>query len=72
MPAKLVALLLIAFGALGLMYGGFRFAYPDRVVDVGPVHVSVQKHKTVYVPPLLGGLALAGGIVVLATSRKAA
>ena len=72
MAVKFVGIVVIVLGALALSYGGFRFAYPDNVANVGPVHVSVQKHATVFVPPLLGVLAIGAGIAVLvANPRKA-
>jgi hypothetical protein len=66
---KIAAILLIVLGALGLVVGGFRVAYPDKVIDAGPVEVSVTKHKTVLVPPILGGLALAAGVALLVAKR---
>jgi xanthosine utilization system XapX-like protein len=66
---KIAAILLIIIGVLGLVVGGFRVAYPDKVIDAGPVEVSVTKHKTVLVPPILGGVALAAGVVLLMAKR---
>jgi hypothetical protein len=66
---KLAAIVLIVLGVLGLVVGGFRVAYPDKVIDAGPVEVSVTKHETVLVPPILGGLALAVGVALLVAKR---
>ncbi len=67
---KIAAILLIALGVLGLLVGGFRVAYPDKVVDAGPIEVSVTKHKTVLVPPILGGVALAAGVALLLAGKR--
>jgi hypothetical protein len=70
MSARIFGILIIVLGALALAYGGFRYAYRDNVANVGPVHVNVQKHETVFIPPLLGALAIAGGIALLATKER--
>lgn len=69
---KILGVLLIALGVIGIVYGGFRVAYPDEVIDAGPLQVSVTKHKDVPIPPIIGALAVAGGVVVLVVSRKRA
>jgi hypothetical protein len=67
---KILAIILIVLGALGLAYGGFGVVYPHKVVDAGPVQISVDKKKEVTVPPLLGVVALASGVVILIVDRK--
>jgi len=67
---KITAIVLIVLGAAGLAYGGFKVAYPSKVIDAGPLQVSVTKERSVPIPPVLGGLALAGGIVVLVVSAR--
>jgi hypothetical protein len=67
---KILGVLLIVLGVIGIAYGGVRYAYPDKIVDAGPVHISVTKHDTVPIPPILGGLALVGGIAVIAMDRR--
>ena len=67
---RIAAIILIVLGVLGLLVGGFRIAYPDKVIDAGPVEVSVTKHKTVPLPPLLGGLALAAGVALLVAGKR--
>lgn len=67
---KILAIILIVLGALGLAYGGVTFIYPDKVVDIGPLEISVDKKKSIPLPPILGALALAGGVVMLVVDRK--
>ena len=64
------AIVLIVLGVLGLLVGGFRVAYPDKVIDAGPIDVSVTKHKEVPVPPILGAVALALGIGLLVAGKN--
>lgn len=61
-----VGILLIVLGGLALAYQGFNYTHRERVMDVGPMHVTREDHDRVSIPPILGGLALVGGIVLLA------
>ncbi|MDP2317038.1 MAG: DUF3185 domain-containing protein [Pseudomonadota bacterium] len=65
-------MILIVLGILGLVYGGFSFVYPDKVVDAGPLQISVDKKKSLPIPPLLGIVAVVGGVGLLAFDRKKA
>jgi hypothetical protein len=67
---RIAAIILIVLGVLGLLVGGFRIAYPDKVIDAGPLDVSVTKHKDVPIPPILGAVALVAGIGLLAAGKR--
>jgi uncharacterized membrane protein len=64
-PISLAGILLVVLGALVLAYQGFNYTHRERVIDVGPMHVTREDHDRVSIPPILGGLALVGGIVLL-------
>ncbi len=66
----IVGLILIAIGIIALAYGGFTYTKREKVVDVGPIEVSADKQKSVPFPPILGGLCLAGGIVLVLVGSK--
>ena len=66
---KLLAVVLIVLGIVGILYGGIRVVYPEKVVDIGPIQITADKHKTLPIPPILGAIALAAGVVVLVTNR---
>jgi uncharacterized membrane protein len=71
MSAKtLFGIILVVLGILALAYQGFSYTLPKKEVDVGPLHVTKEERHTVPLPPLLGGLALIGGIVVLVMDRR--
>lgn len=69
MPIKFVGAILIVLGALALTYGGFRYAYPDDV-EIGPISVDVTRHATLFVPPVVGILAIAGGVGLIMVRGK--
>jgi UDP-N-acetylmuramyl pentapeptide phosphotransferase/UDP-N-acetylglucosamine-1-phosphate transferase len=63
--SRWVGLILIVLGVLGLVYGGITYTRKRHAVDLGPLQVNVDEKESVPVPPLLGGLAIAAGVVVL-------
>jgi len=70
-PAMLIGIALIVLGVIALAYQGITYTTREKVVDLGPLKITAQKEKTIPLPPILGGLALAGGIVlVVVASRK--
>jgi len=69
-PISWLGILLIILGALVLAYQGINYTRQKRVIDVGSVHVTKESHETIPLPPILGGLALAGGVVLLLMGAK--
>lgn len=69
-PISWVGILLIVLGGLALAYQGFNYTRHEQVMDVGPMHVTREDHERVSIPPILGGLALVGGIALLVFGNK--
>ena len=69
-PVSLVGIVLVVLGALALAYQGFDYTRRDHVLDVGPMHVTAETQKRVPISPILGGLALVGGIALLVVGSK--
>ena len=69
-PATLVAIVLIVLGVLALAYQGITYTTREKIVDLGPLKASVDKQKTIPLPPILGAVALAGGVVLLVVGNK--
>jgi UDP-N-acetylmuramyl pentapeptide phosphotransferase/UDP-N-acetylglucosamine-1-phosphate transferase len=63
--SRWVGLILIVLGVLGLVYGGITYTRNRQAVDIGPLEVNVEEKESIPIPPLLGGLAIAAGVVVL-------
>lgn len=69
-PSKLIGIVLIACGALGLVYGGFSYTKETTGLKIGPMELKVQEKKTVNVPMLLSGGAIVLGAFLLVFGRK--
>ena len=63
--ATLLGIILIILGALALAYQGITYTTREKVVDLGPLKITADKEKSIPLPPILGALALAGGIVLV-------
>ena len=69
-PVKLIAVLLIVGGALGLAYGGFSYTRNTHEVKVGPIDLALQEKKTIDVPVWAGIAAIVvGGALLLMGNR---
>jgi len=66
----LLGVALVVLGVMALAYQGFSYTVPKKAVDMGPIHVTKDEKHTVPLPPILGALALIGGIAVLAVDRR--
>jgi uncharacterized membrane protein len=69
-PVTLLGIVLVVLGALALAYQGFNYTRQEKVLDVGPIHATAERHERVSIPPLLGGLALVGGVALLVLGAK--
>ena len=70
---KLLGIVLIVLGLVGLAYGGFHWTKKEKVIDLGPVEVTHNETKSMPLSPIAGGLCLVAGVVlVVAGSRGGA
>ena len=71
-PKIIVAILLIVLGIVAFAYQGITYTTREKVVDLGPIHLTAEKTRTFPLPPIVGAVALVGGIVLLVLDRKKA
>jgi drug/metabolite transporter (DMT)-like permease len=69
-PIKLVGIVLIVVGALGLVYGGFSYTKDTTAVKLGPLELSVKENKTVNFPLWAGIAAIVAGVVLIGVGGK--
>ncbi len=69
-PISWLGVLLVVVSVLGLVYQGFNYTRQEKVLDVGPIHATAERHERISIPPLLGGLALVGGLALLMVGAK--
>ena len=67
---RIIGIVLIVIGLISLAVGGISYTTKEKVVDIGPIEATAERHKTIPLPPLLGGLALAAGVVLLVAGSK--
>ena len=68
--STILGIVLVILGVFALAYQGITYTKREKVVDLGPIHATKDTTKTIPLPPILGGLALVGGIVLLAAGSK--
>jgi hypothetical protein len=64
-PAKIIGIILIAAGCMGLVYGGFTYTKDSTAVKLGPLELKVQEKETVTIPLIVSAGAIAVGVFVL-------
>ncbi|MCX5817715.1 MAG: DUF3185 domain-containing protein [Proteobacteria bacterium] len=69
-PKIIIAIMLIALGIAAFAYQGITYTTREKVVDLGPIQVTAEKTKTLPLPPIVGAIALVGGIVLLVAGIK--
>ena len=62
---KVIGIVLIVLGVVGLAYGGLSWTRRDTIVDAGPIEITADKTERVPLPPLAGGLLLIAGVVLV-------
>jgi hypothetical protein len=70
-PISWIGIVLVVLGVLALAYQGINYNRKESVVDLGPLQVTTETRERIPLPPILGGLALAGGVVLLVAGAKA-
>ncbi len=70
-PTKLIGIVLIVAGALGLAYGGFSYTKETTGLKLGPIELKVEEKERVNIPLIVSGAAVILGVVLLvAVGRK--
>ena len=66
----IVGVVLIVLGVAALVYQGITYTSRETVIDIGPVHATADREKTLPLPPVLGLAAVAGGVALLVVGMR--
>ena len=66
----LTGIILIVIGIVAFAYQGITYTTREKVVDIGPIQMTAEKTRTLPLPPLVGGIALVGGVVLLVMGNR--
>jgi hypothetical protein len=69
-PLMVVGIVLIVVGLVALAYQGITYTSREKVVDIGPLKVEAKREKTIPLPPVLGGVAIAAGVVLMIAGAR--
>jgi len=69
-PLRIIGILLIVLGLVALAYQGITYTKSEKVLEVGPITATKETKKTIPLPPVLGGVALLAGVVLLVASSS--
>jgi len=69
-PVTLVGIALIVLGIVAFAYQGITYTSREKIIDIGPLQATAETKKTIPLSPVLGGLALVGGIVLVVVGAK--
>jgi len=67
---KLAGIVLIVLGILALVYQGVQYTTREKIIDIGSIKVSADTKKTIPLPPIVGGVAIAAGIALILVERR--
>jgi hypothetical protein len=67
---RIIGIALLVLGLLALAYQGITYTKTEKVLEVGPITATKETKKTIPLPPILGGVAVVGGIVLLVAGAR--
>jgi hypothetical protein len=67
---KIIGVVLIVLGVIALAYGGISYTREEKILDIGPIEATAERRETIPLPPVLGGLALVGGVALLVVASR--
>jgi hypothetical protein len=68
--ATIIGIALIILEIVALAYRGITYTQREKIVNIGPLQATADREKTIPLPPILGGLSLVGGIVLVIVGSK--
>lgn len=69
-PRRIVGLVLVIIGLISLLWGGISWTREKTIVDIGPIEARSQERETIPLPPIVGGIALVAGAILLVARER--
>jgi hypothetical protein len=69
-PLSLAGVVLVVLGLAALVYQGFTYTSRETVIDLGPIHATADRQRTVPLPPVVGIVAVMGGVALLVAGAR--
>ncbi len=66
----IAGIVLVVIAVIALAYQGITYTTKEKAVDLGPIQITKEEHHTIPLPPILGGIALVGGIILIVVGGK--
>ena len=70
MQTRTLGIVIIIIGAIMMIYTGFNYVTTEKVVDLGPIQINKQQNHPVQWSPIIGGILIAGGVLIIAMDKK--
>lgn len=70
MKSKSVGIALVVIGTLMVIFNGFNYVTEKKVVDIGPIEINKKEDNPVRWSPILGGILIVGGIILVVSDKK--
>jgi hypothetical protein len=70
MKSKSIGIALVVIGALMVIFNGFNYVTEKKVVDIGPIEINKKEDNPVRWSPILGGILIVGGIILVVSDKK--
>jgi hypothetical protein len=67
--SAIVGIVLIVIGGIALAYEGISWTTEEEVAEIGPIEATVQEEESIPLPPIVGGIALGAGVILLLAGR---
>lgn len=64
-------IVLIVVGVAALLFQGIEYTTDETVIDAGPIEVEAERERTIPIAPIVGVIAVVGGIVLIGVGKKA-
>ena len=67
---RILGIALIILGIVAMVYHGFTYTTEEKILDIGPIQATAEKKKTIPLPPVVGAVLFAGGVVLMAAGAR--